>query len=235
MRIAKMWMSVLAVMCVMTLLAGCGSKPADTAAEKVAEKALEKALSADGQKVDVKVDKDSGAVSMTITAKEGDVTSNVAYTKELAEQAAQEAAREAAEQAAVDTAEQALSEPETFTMSMQSAEGNITVSGGANAKIPEAFPKDVPLYPEMKLMLVQSAPDQQAYILQGQTTDSMDKVAAHIKKEAAAQGWTETLSMHQPGDPPMQMMGYTKDSRALNYVLNAEGGGTIIHINLAAE
>lgn len=206
MRCFKLWTIVGSIILGVFVL-GCGSKPSETVAEKAVEKMVEQALSDTGQQVNVQIDKEGAGFSMTVT---GDKAGEVSEIK-------------------IGQDEQ------TFSLSMQGTDGNVTVMGGGDAKIPDTFPKDVPLYPGMKLLVVQSMPEQQGYIIQARSDDSMDKVTAYLKKEAAAQEWKETLAMSQAGDPPMQMLGYSKDNRVLHFVLNSEDGGTIIHLNHGTE
>ena len=206
MRGFRLWMIVGLISAGM-LMPGCGSKPTETVAEKAAEKTLEQALSDTGQKVDVKIGKEGDGFSMTVIGEDADGVSEIKIGQDA----------------------------QTFSLSMPGADGNVMVVGGDDAKIPDTFPKDVPLYPGIKLLVVQSMPEQQGYIIQARSDDSVDKVLAYLKKEVAAQGWQETLAMSQPGDPPMQMIGYSKDNRVLHFVLNAEDGKTVIHLNHVTE
>ncbi len=206
MRGFGLWM-IVGLISMGVLVPGCGSKPSETVAEKAVEKMVEQALSDTGQKVNVKIGKEGDGFSMTVTGDDAEGVSEIKIGQD----------------------------EQTFSLSMQGMDGNVMVAGGEDARIPDTFPKDVPLYPGMKLLLVQSMPEQQGYIIQARSDDSMDKVAAYIKKEVAAQEWKETLAMSQAGDPPMQMLGYSKNNRVLHFVLNSEDGGTVIHLNHGTE
>ncbi len=206
MRGFRLWV-IAGVISAGILMPGCGSKPTETVAEKAAEKMLAQALSDTGQKVDVKIGQESDGLSMTISGDDAEGVSEIKIGQDT----------------------------QTFSLSMSGADGKVMVVGGEDAKIPDGFPKDVPLYPDMKLLVVQSMPEQEGYIIQARSDDSVDKVVAYLKKEVAAQGWQETLAMSQAGDPPMQMLGYSKDNRVLHFVLNAEDGKTVIHLNHVTE
>lgn len=99
---------------------------------------------------------------------------------------------------------------------------------GKGAKLPESFPKDVPVYPgaEVGMSFAQS----DTYSVQLSTTDAMDKVAAYYKKELAANGWAEKQTLNQGGDNPMQTVSCEKSDRNLTVMIM--GGKGKIDITL---
>ena len=192
--------------CVVGLVAllltlGCGQK----ASETVAEKAIESAMSADGQKVDVKLDSSGGGFSMSVKGEDG-----------------------ATQQMTVTSS----GDEDNLTMTVQGQDGPMSMVAGEAATLPADFPKDVPLLPGMKLTMVQSMPTQKAYVAQGTTDKAMAAVAAFYKEQAAAQGWTERMAMNQAG---MHMLNYEKSGRALSVMLNQDGAHTVIQLTTAAK
>lgn len=195
---------MLASVVALVIAVGCGQKASETAAQKATEKILESALSKDGQKVDVKISRDGGA-KMTIQGQDADgkmVNMKIG------------------------------GENDAVSMTVQGADGNVQMTAGASAKIPDDFPKDIPVYPGLKLQMVQTIESGKSYMVQGNSGDAVEKAAAFYKKEAAAQGWTEQSSMNQAGDNPMQMFTYAKGERTLTVMIMRDSSENRTSISL---
>jgi len=196
---------VLASVIALTMAVGCGQKASETVAQKATEKILESALSQDGQKVDVKISPDSGGAKMTIQGQDADgKTVNM----------------------------QIGGQNDGFSMTVQDAGGGAKMTAGASAKNPDDFPKDIPVYPGLKLQMVQTIESGKSYMVQGNSGDTVDKIAAFYKKEVAAQGWTEQSSMNQAGDNPMQMFSYEKGERSLTVMIMRDSSENLTSISL---
>jgi len=209
-------------------LAGCG-KAAEKAGNTIAEKAIEKALSADGQKVDVKINKDGGAsnISFQGTDRDGkkiDMTISGDGNKGALQMKGPEGTMNMTVTGDGDKA----------ALQMKGPDGTMTMTAGDAAVLPADFPKDVPLYPGLKLYMVQTMPDQKAHMVQGFSTDSLDKVAAFCKEKFPAQGWTEQTSMNQGGDSPMAMFSYQKEQRTLSIMVGREEERTSLSITVGS-
>ena len=125
---------------------------------------------------------------------------------------------------------------DSYTMEVKGTEGEIKMSVGEGAKLPENLPTDVPTYPGMTVTLSQSMAEKEVFNIQGTSTDSFDKVAAQFKSDTAAKGWTEATALDQnlPGKE-MKMLQYTKEDRTLSIMLNAQEGGTNITISTSKK
>jgi hypothetical protein len=125
---------------------------------------------------------------------------------------------------------------DSYSMVLNSKEGQVKMSAGSAAKLPDGFPQDVPTYPGMTLTFSQSMKEKETFNLQATSTDSLDKVSAHFKSEATAKGWTETTSLDQNGEgQQMKMMAYSKEDRILNIVLTSQEGVNSITISTAKQ
>jgi hypothetical protein len=125
---------------------------------------------------------------------------------------------------------------DTVDITVKGEEGTTaTYSSGAGVELPSGFPKDVPTYPDMKLEF--SGTQGNMYTINGRTADALAKVTEAMKAKAASEGWSEVMTMSQPGaeGKPGMMMSYTKADRVLNLVLAAEDDGTVISIMTGAQ
>jgi len=189
------------LLAVAVAFSGCGG---EKAGQKAAEKAMEKAMSQDGKKVDVDLGKDGQSLSMKVQGAE-------------------------AESESMDM--NVSGDAKDSAMTVQTADGAMVTTTGANAKLPDDFPKDIPQYPGMKLDMVHAMGD--SVTVQATTSDALDKVGAFYKKECVAQGWTEQMSMNQPGEEAMQMLTFEKAGRTLSLVIATENGAVRISLTTA--
>jgi hypothetical protein len=223
----RMLKGIMAVLVIGTLASGvggcgCRKKVAEKVSEKVAEKAIEHAIKTnakqEGKDVDVQVDLKGGA--MTIKSKDGKVIrmndGQMAVTSQSGE-----------ENVSVNT--------EGGTYSVKSKEGEVTAVTGKNAKVPDNFPKDIPLYPGAEIAAVTTMTQQEMFSVQSTTADSLENTGAYFRKQFAANGWTEKQSMNQAGDAPMQMLTYSKEGRTAMVMLMVESGKTMINLQTAKE
>ena len=85
----------------------------------------------------------------------------------------------------------------------------ITMNGG---KVPDDYPKDVPLYEGTKVIMANSASEKHARHLILESKDPADKIAEYYKKSLESNGWTIEGTMNM-GE--MNMFTATKDNRQL--------------------
>jgi hypothetical protein len=110
------------------------------------------------------------------------------------------------------------------------ADGTEMLSG-SRAKLPDDFPKDVPQYKGMELVMVATMPDGNLSV-SATTPDSPEKVAAFYKKEAEANGWKVETSMDM-GE--MKNFQYSKESRGLSVMLMNDDGKTGIQLTIVNQ
>ena len=113
-----------------------------------------------------------------------------------------------------------------------SAEGELRVQAGDDVELPADFPEDVPTYAGMKLISAMTDSSQDAIMITATTSDPMDKVTDHFKREAVANGWAETMSM-PAGD--MMMLQFSKNDRALSVAVMKQGQDTTIQLTVATQ
>ncbi len=125
------------------------------------------------------------------------------------------------------------SESESFSMSIRGEQGGMNVAAGENAKLPDNFPEDVPLYPGTKLQVVSTMADNNMFMVQGSTPDAADKVIAHLGKEASAKGWSESMSMNMGAG--QRMINYEKDNRILHFMIVREDNLTQVSVTTGTQ
>lgn len=187
-------------------LTACGAKqpeekPGDTLATKAVEKIVEKGLQAEGVDAKVQINPDAQTLSVTMTDEENKTSA--------------------------------------MTMNMSDESAEVTISGddksmkmrsGEGAKIPDSFPKDVPLYTGMNINMVMEMGAQE-FSVTATSADTLADITAFFKKACTEQGWTEITVMTQ-GDA-MSMLSYEKGDRALAIMLSRDAEQTGISITVA--
>ena len=189
-------------------VAGCGEKAAETAIEIMAEAAAAR----DGQSIDFEIDGD------TITVKTNDGTTELTI------------------------------DAERGVVSIVSDEGNVrataddqgsrfesddgTILTGDQAKLPDDFPEDVPLYPGLKLNVVSDMQNGAAIMVQGEVDATIEEISAYYEKEAADQGWTTETEMKQP---QMAMYIFKKDGRTMQVLAVPEDDGVSLSVTIQTE
>lgn len=189
-------------LCLVTVLCGCGGEKAP---EKVAEKIVEKGLSQEGQRADVKIDKNAETVSMTITD-ESDAQKTTTMNMQQ----------------------------DGMTMTIKDGDEVAHVQSGAGTAIPDAFPKDVPLYPGMKVEMAFNMGDEN-FSVSAATSDNLDQVVEYYKKASADNGWTEVMNMAQGGEEINRMISYEKDNRTFMIAATSEEGQVRIAISTGMQ
>ncbi len=102
------------------------------------------------------------------------------------------------------------------------------INYGEGTKIPDDFPKDIPLYPTMTVNMVQSQVENAMYMISATTPDSLDAVTKHYDTKVKPEGWSEQTSLNQGAE--MTMRSYEKEGRMLQVTLVSDGKETTISL-----
>ena len=116
------------------------------------------------------------------------------------------------------------------TATMTSEDGGVSFATGEAAKIPDDFPKDIPLYDGAQLVTVQQDTGAGMIALTATSSDPVATIAEFYKKKAEASGWTRESALDQGGT--MHMLTYKKDSQQLDIFISGDGDATQIQLSL---
>jgi hypothetical protein len=120
----------------------------------------------------------------------------------------------------VDLSEQSLK--------VKTDNGEMRMTAGKSAKVPDKFPKDVLVYKKASIEAAVEVP--QGFNLVMSTGDDKTKVIETYKKEMAAGGWTQKGSMDMGAQ---MMLMFEKDKRAAHIMVMTEEGKTRITVTAA--
>ncbi|HUW59670.1 MAG TPA: hypothetical protein VMZ06_01590 [Candidatus Bathyarchaeia archaeon] len=205
---------ILLLTAVLCLGPGCGKK----AAEVVAERAMENAMAKNGKDAEVNIDSKTG--SMTIKSKDGNENVDIKMDgKGMTIKAKGEDG---------ETVSTYSSDGETYTMKTEG--GGPSMASGKGAKIPDGFPKDIPIYPGAEIQMVSADPASKTFVVQALSADTVDKVAEYYKKEMKAQGWNQGDGVVQTGANPMHMLNFDKAESAAMIMVMAQDGKALLSI-----
>lgn len=112
------------------------------------------------------------------------------------------------------TGQKADIDVENESMTVKTEDGEMTISSGKSAKIPDNFPKDIPMYEGYVLDMAMEVP--KGYSLSFTTKDDVSKVSEWYLDEMTDQGWTKEASMDM-GD--QKMLVFKKGERGVNLVV----------------
>jgi len=109
------------------------------------------------------------------------------------------------------------------TYTMAGPDGS-KVQVGENLTVPDGFPDDVAVYPELKIVSASSMP--QGFMLHGQTSDGVEKVAGFYLDKMASGGWAKEGEFSQ-GDA-MRTISFKKEARTATVnVIKGDDGTTV--------
>ncbi len=115
-------------------------------------------------------------------------------------------------------------------MTIETPQGTATYAGGAGAKVPDNFPKDVQVYAGAKVLASVNTPQGQNLMLE--SGDSVEKIIAFYKGKMTGEGWKEEMSMNQ-GESSVLV--YKKEQRTASIVVAKAGDGAQINLTVANE
>ena len=117
-------------------------------------------------------------------------------------------------------------------VSVKTKEGEFEAATGAEAKVPDGFPKDVFLPKGGKVVSTVKVP--QGIMVAMELEDSPDKVAAEVAAAMKTEGWTEAMSSAS-GDTRMFNYAKEESKRSANFVISKSDKGCQIQIMAAVE
>jgi hypothetical protein len=89
-------------------------------------------------------------------------------------------------------------------------DGNTSTLSFNENKVPDDYPKDIPVYSPAKVIMAQSASDQNARNLVLESQDPSDSIVAFYKKGLESNGWSTENTLTTP---QMTMLTAKKDKR----------------------
>ena len=111
-----------------------------------------------------------------------------------------------------------------------SPEATVEVATGEEARIPDEFPKDVPLPEGLTVENVSALPAQETYVIQGRVPGLLETVSRDLKKQIEEQGWSEISPVQLEDMRDMDMMNFEKKGKSLNVTLFREDNGTSVNV-----
>ncbi|MBI1317391.1 MAG: hypothetical protein GC168_00395 [Candidatus Hydrogenedens sp.] len=144
-------------------------------------------------------------------------------------EAAEALIEHAAKQDGVDADVEISNGGSEVSMNLTTERGAETIQTGANVAMPEGFPKDIPVPDGVTLNMVNTAANTKTFNIQAATSQTIEAIVAYYKKEAPAQGWTETTSTAMAG--VMASLEYEKDDRVLRVIATGGDGNTMLTLN----
>jgi len=109
----------------------------------------------------------------------------------------------------------------TFT----SESGETSFATGESAEIPADFPKDVPVYSNLKLTMVVRDDVEKAITFSGTVSDDAGKVTSFYKDAMMKEGWTEESALTQDMGK-MNLLAFTKGERETTLMIISGQEGT---------
>jgi hypothetical protein len=103
-----------------------------------------------------------------------------------------------------------------------------------DAKVPEDFPKDVPLYANGKVVMTEETQDRKSFKVQIKTTDETANVRAYFERAIADFEWKLDLDSTDTKDVDLMSLGFTKDENrflSVTLIKNVDGSGLNIVVS----
>jgi hypothetical protein len=145
----------------------------------------------------------------------------------------------AAEQATEELVEQSTGgeveiDDDGESISIETEEGSMEISGGESAEVPDGFPSDMPIY-DGTIVMAQTfdAEEGTAYNLGIKTTDGAYDVSEWYVDEFASEGWSVTSEMvNDTADMTMLTYQVEKDGTQAQVIIAEEAGETQIAVTV---
>ena len=113
-------------------------------------------------------------------------------------------------------------------VSIETKDGTSSVSSGEGTKVPDTFPKDVPVYAGTKVLMSINVPNGMNLMLE--SGDSLEKIVAFYKGKMTGAGWKEEMSMNQPSTT---ILVYKKEPRTVQLAVTQAGTTSQINLTVA--
>lgn len=125
-----------------------------------------------------------------------------------------------------------IGDNDSVSMSADTEQGKMQMQAGEGTKLPEDFPKDIPVYKGFTPSFIQTLEDQETFSVQGTVEASLDEVAKFYIGEAIAEGWQEILRVFEHETKTLQ---YEKDDRALSVLIMSQDGKATVTLTAARK
>lgn len=116
-------------------------------------------------------------------------------------------------------------------VTIKSKDGNVTSVAGENVKLPDDFPKDIPLPEGIELKMAMNG-DNNMFIVMGEVKGSYKGIATTMRSELDDNGWKEVMTVSEENSTGAMMK---KDNRALNYGITNNNGSIEVNITVNTE
>ena len=114
------------------------------------------------------------------------------------------------------------------------ADGSVPSSSGGGVKVPEDFPKDIPVYSGATPMIHQSVKN--GHYLQLKTSDAADQVTAFYKEGLKAEGWKQVSeSTSESPRAGITFLMNTKDRRTLSVIVSHDDKETTLTLSVSIK
>jgi hypothetical protein len=117
-------------------------------------------------------------------------------------------------------------------ITIKDKQGEMTMTQGGGAQLPDGFPNDVPVYPGAAITM--SAKQPKAFMVMLTSKDDKKKVADTYKSTLKAQGWEEGSSMDM-GDVTSLEYKKEKEKRTLVIGISKDNAGSRITLNVEKQ
>jgi len=118
------------------------------------------------------------------------------------------------------------------TVTFKDADGSVTVHTGEDAKVPKAFPKDIPIYTKAEVAAVVN-PAENAFSITLRSKDPVSTVAAFYGREMKAKGWKSETALNLAN---RAILAFKKGGRVAGAMIGTDGKGeTVIVLNTGDE
>ena len=110
-------------------------------------------------------------------------------------------------------------------MTKTDGDAKYEVQTGDAAKLPDNFPKDVPMMDNLRYTMV-STTGEDLFSVTATSPGGVDDISTWYAEKAKSNGWEETVVMKEAGPPVTHVLNYSKDDRQLSImVTTGEGTG----------
>ncbi|MBD3320025.1 MAG: hypothetical protein GF350_02915 [Chitinivibrionales bacterium] len=109
------------------------------------------------------------------------------------------------------------------TMNIKTDDGEMSVTSGKGARIPDAFPDDILIYKGASIEAAMEVPD--GFSIQLKTDDGVAKVSELYTSRMKADGWSQEASVDMG---QQAMLSFKKDERAAQVVIMPDDNSTRI-------
>lgn len=106
------------------------------------------------------------------------------------------------------------------------------VVAGSQRDLPEGFPDDIPLNPDLNIVTAIPAPGG-GFMIQAVSEGTADAIAADIESRMTSAGWR--LAGDDQATAQMRRLGFNKDARATSYVILANNDDHLVQIVTMAK